>query len=90
MQPAGLAVFHARDPKRAGVYSFEQEGVRELDDAEIRRFRKNTVAWSYFEATPPGYRKTLLHWITTAKKPQTRAQRLDQFIQACAEQRRMR
>jgi uncharacterized protein YdeI (YjbR/CyaY-like superfamily) len=90
MQPAGLKAWQARDPARERVYSFEQAEVAELDPAERAQFEAKPAAWRYFESTPPGYRKTLLHWIVTAKKPETRTRRLAELIGACAEQRRLR
>jgi uncharacterized protein YdeI (YjbR/CyaY-like superfamily) len=29
---------------------------------------------------PPGYRRTALHWVTSAKRPETRAKRLATLI----------
>jgi uncharacterized protein YdeI (YjbR/CyaY-like superfamily) len=89
MRPAGMRVYEARDAARTAVYSFEQARPAELDDAELRRFRAKAAAWAYFEACPPGYRKTVIHWIVTAKKPETRARRLQELLQACAERRRL-
>ncbi len=90
MQPAGLKVWQSRDPARERVYSFEQAEAAELAPGERAQFEAEAAAWRYFESTPPGYRKTLLHWIVTAKKPETRARRLAELIGASAEQRRLR
>ncbi len=48
--------------------------------AEDALFRKNKPAWADWEKRPPGYRKLCLHWITSAKKPETRARRLATLI----------
>lgn len=90
MQAAGLQAWPARDPARERVYSFEQAESAELDPAERARFEAEPAAWRDFEAAPPGDRKTLLHWIVTAKQPETRARRLAELIRASAEQRRLR
>lgn len=90
MQPAGLKVWQAREPARERVYSFEQAETAELDPAERAQFEAAASAWRYFESAPPGYRRTVLHWIVTARKPETRARRLAELIGACAEQRRLR
>lgn len=37
-----------------------------------------------FPAQPPGYQKAVLHWITSAKKEETRLRRLDQLIEHSA------
>jgi uncharacterized protein YdeI (YjbR/CyaY-like superfamily) len=60
---------------RSGLYAYERE-LATLDPAEERLFRKNKRAWSDWENRPPGYRKVVLHWVTSAKKPETRAKRL--------------
>lgn len=90
MQPAGLAAFAARDEKKTAIYAFEQERPAELSAAELRVLKKNKPAWAYFQAVPPGYRQVVTHWVVSAKKPETRARRLEQLIQACAEGRRLR
>ena len=90
MRPAGEAAFARRSEARSAVYSFEQATVAELSAEELHSFGRDHAAWTYFESTPPGYRKTVLHWVTTAKKATTRAERLAKLIEACVEGRRLR
>jgi uncharacterized protein YdeI (YjbR/CyaY-like superfamily) len=80
MQPAGLRAFEARRADRSAVYSFEQSRQPDLSDAEKRRVRANRKAWTFFEAQPPGYRRTITHWVVSAKRDATRAKRLDTLI----------
>jgi uncharacterized protein YdeI (YjbR/CyaY-like superfamily) len=80
MQPAGLSAFEARDPKKSGIYSFEQRKAVTLGKEGERRFRANRKAWSFFEAQPPGYRKTAIWWVVSAKREETRARRLETLI----------
>lgn len=61
----------------------------ELDDPEHERFKRAAAAWDYFQVTPPTYRKTILHWITNAKREKTCSKRLEQLIQACAAGKRL-
>lgn len=89
MRPAGLRAYESRDEKKCEVYSFERERPAELERTELLVFRKNKPAWAYFQSTPPGYRKTILHWIVSAKRPETRSRRFAQLVQACSEQRRI-
>ena len=89
MRPAGIAAYEARSPKKTGVYAFEREQQAELAAEETQTFRKNAIAWKYFEFSAPSYKRVMKHWVVTAKQPATRARRLDQLIQACAEQRRI-
>lgn len=79
MTPAGLAAYALRDPARTAIYSFERE-TAELDAAMLRRFQRNKRAWAYFQAQPPGYRKIVTHYVISAKKPETRAKRLETVI----------
>ena len=89
MRPAGVAAYETRKQEKTGVYAFERESPAELTPAEVREFKKNRVAWKYFETVAPSYRRVITHWVVSAKQPATRARRLDQLMQACAEQRRI-
>ncbi len=89
MRPAGLAAFEARSSKKTGVYSFEQEHKIELSDSELIEFQRNKAAWRFFDTTPPSYKKTIIYWIVSAKRPATRTRRLEELIQACSEHRRL-
>ena len=51
---------------------------------ETAEFRKQKVAWTDWEKRPPGYRKVVLHWVTSAKRPETRAKRLATLIRSSA------
>ena len=89
MRPAGMAAFEARSSAKTGVYSFEQKQPIALGDAELRVFQSNQAAWTYFESTPASYRKVMTYWVISARQPATRARRLAQLIDACAEGRRL-
>lgn len=84
MTPAGEAAFALRLAAKSGIYAHERSDVPELRDAERERFQRDAAAWAYFEAAPPGYRKVMLHWITKAKREETRSKRLAQLMRACA------
>lgn len=88
--PAGERAFAQRIEEKSVVYSYEQAGPAELNAAEQRAFRRDPAAWRYFEGCPPGYRQTVLHWVTAARKPETRAARLARLVQACAAGERLR
>jgi len=83
-EDGGERAFALRTEAKSGIYSHEQAQAAELAESELQAFRRDATAWAYFEKLPPGYRKTVLHWITTAKKPETRAARLAKLMQACA------
>lgn len=84
MQAAGLAAYQRRTAARTGVYAYEQAQEAQLADEEQRQFRRDQVAWDFFQAAPAAYRRTLLHWVAAAKRPETRARRLERLIAACA------
>ena len=90
MTAAGERAFADRRAARSQVYAYEQADTATLAADELRAFRRRKAAWRYFEAAPPSYRKVVLHWITTAKRAQTRAARLAQLIEACAAGQRLR
>lgn len=90
MTPAGERAYAHRRAEKSVVYAYEQKIVPELSAAEIDSFQAQPAAWRYFESTPPSYRKTVLHWITTARKPETRAERFARLLAACAAGERLR
>lgn len=87
MTPAGLKAFEERDRKRD--YSYEETRSRSFTPEQEKAFRANRKAWKFFEEQPPGYRKTLIYWVTSAKKEATQTSRLQKLIDACAAGRRM-
>jgi uncharacterized protein YdeI (YjbR/CyaY-like superfamily) len=89
MQPAGLKAFEGRTAHKSRIYAYEQDGEGELDATEQKLLRKDKSAAGFYDALPPGYRKKLLHWITSAKQPETRAKRLGQLIDACVAGKRL-
>src|SRR5687768_5371863 len=78
MTAAGEEAFAAGKENRSH-YSYESE-ARELAPDETARFQANAKAWDDWQKRPPGYRKVVLHWVTSAKKPETRARRLATLI----------
>jgi uncharacterized protein YdeI (YjbR/CyaY-like superfamily) len=88
MHPAGRAAFERRDTARAEKYSFERQNAR-LDQGMEKRFRANPRAWAFFESQPPGYRRLIAHWVTSAKKEETRRRRLEMLMKESASGRRV-
>jgi uncharacterized protein YdeI (YjbR/CyaY-like superfamily) len=79
MEPAGLAAYELRKKEKSGVYSFEQTEIT-LDKEYDKLFKKNKKAWKYFEAQVPSYKKTAIHWVTSAKREETKLKRLEILI----------
>jgi uncharacterized protein YdeI (YjbR/CyaY-like superfamily) len=87
MAPAGLRAYEARTPERTGVYSFERAEAAVLPPEFEERLRANPAASEWFEGRPPGYRKSAIHWVISAKREETRMRRLQQLIDCSAEGR---
>ena len=82
MTPAGeRALGESTDP--SGVYAYEKPLAR-FDAEQEKQFRANAAAWADWEKRPPSYRKVVLNWVTTAKRPETRAKRLATLIECSA------
>jgi len=88
MRPSGLKAFAAREAKRSGIYSFENK-PRTLGKADEAKFRADRDAWRFFEAQPPGYRRTATYWVLSAKREETRQRRLAKLIEDSRHGRRL-
>jgi uncharacterized protein YdeI (YjbR/CyaY-like superfamily) len=88
MHAAGLETYARRDPKRTGIYAFENR-PKELASEYEKTFRANKTAWKFFEKQPPSNKRTLIFWVMSAKKEETRTRRLQQLIENSAKGIRM-
>jgi uncharacterized protein YdeI (YjbR/CyaY-like superfamily) len=88
MHAAGLAAFRARSSNKTRIYSYENR-PDELPEPYAGIFRRNRAAWDFFQAQPPGYRRTVTWWVVSAKKEETRLKRLKALIEDSAKQRRI-
>ena len=79
MKPAGLIAYKKREDKKSKIYSFEQK-IIQFDSQYEKTFKKNKMAWNNFLLQPPYYRKTVIHWVMSAKQDETRLKRLDRLI----------
>lgn len=84
VSPAGIAAFERRTDDRTAIYSHEQRKAAKLEPDQERRLRADERARAYFESQPPSYRRAAIHWVTSAKKPETRDRRLQQLIECSA------
>jgi uncharacterized protein YdeI (YjbR/CyaY-like superfamily) len=83
MQPSGVAAFDARDPKRTGIYAFENR-PRQLSREFENILRTKKKAWEFFSAQPPFYKRTIAFWVMGAKREETRLSRLNRLIDSSA------
>ncbi len=87
MRPAGVAAFAARTPERTGIYSFERNEAAQLTPAQEKKLRANKKASAFFDAQAPWYRRTVTHWVISAKREETRERRLAELIADSAARR---
>ncbi|RTL57249.1 MAG: hypothetical protein EKK37_14455 [Sphingobacteriales bacterium] len=83
MHPAGLAVIEAA--KKNGSWNA-------IDDIEAfkipveleKALNKNKTAKKNFEAFPPGVRKQIMQWISTARQQETKDKRVKETVELAA------
>jgi uncharacterized protein YdeI (YjbR/CyaY-like superfamily) len=80
MTPAGLAAFEARTDDRSAIYSHEQRRAARLEPEQQARFAADDAAWAWFQRQPAWYRRAAIHWVTSAKRAETRERRLAALI----------
>jgi len=81
MAPAGLEAFEAWTAAKSGLASFEQDQEPSFPPELDGPFRANRRAWRHFGLQPAGYRRTVTHWVISAKREDTRRRRLDRLIE---------
>ncbi len=79
MRPEGLAAFEKRKEEKSRIYSHESQ-AKSLAPEYEKTFKANKKAWEFWSAQPPGYRKTVIHIIMTAKQEKTQISRLESVI----------
>lgn len=87
MTPAGLKAHVARDVARTNRYSFERADC-ELSAEARRTFQADKRAWDFFQSQPPGYQRTAIWWVVSARRAETRQRRLSQLIEDSTQGRR--
>jgi uncharacterized protein YdeI (YjbR/CyaY-like superfamily) len=88
MMPPGMAAWQQRDTRKDAQYLFER-GAAAFSPEQERAFRRQKAAWTFWEKQPPGYRRLATHWVTSAKREETRARRLTQLMARCAAGQRL-
>lgn len=80
MTEHGRAVYANRNPKRAGLYSFEQPEESKLTPELAGLMAADAKATRFFEAQTPSYRRTAVFWVMSAKKEETREKRMQVLV----------
>ena len=60
-----------------------------LSADEVKAFKAQRAAWRWFETQPAGYKRLVMHWVTSAKRPETRAKRFATLVADAAQGRRI-
>jgi uncharacterized protein YdeI (YjbR/CyaY-like superfamily) len=80
MRPPGVRAFASRAEEKSGIYSYENRHAAVLDKWDEQQFRSSPEAWKFFHAQPQSYRKTMIWWVVSAKRAETRRKRLATLI----------
>jgi uncharacterized protein YdeI (YjbR/CyaY-like superfamily) len=89
MRPAGVEAFERRRADRTAQASYERTDTPRLDPEQEERLKADPRAWAFFSAQALWYRRTAIHWVTSAKRPETRERRLARLIEDSASERRI-
>jgi uncharacterized protein YdeI (YjbR/CyaY-like superfamily) len=89
MTDAGREAFARRSEAKTAVYAYEKAAA-EFTATQVAKFRKDRAAWRFWQAQAAWYRRNATHWVTSAKREETREKRLDQLITDSAAGRRLR
>jgi uncharacterized protein YdeI (YjbR/CyaY-like superfamily) len=88
IEPAGRAAWAERDPEKTGRASYEREQA-ELSGELRAMLDADPEAAAWFDAQPPGYRRTATLWVVSAKRPETRERRMRQLTEDSAAGRKI-
>jgi uncharacterized protein YdeI (YjbR/CyaY-like superfamily) len=86
MHPAGLAAFEGRDRRKDASYSRER-AASSLPPEFEEQLRSDERVWSFWQAQIPSYRRTVTHWVMSAKQEKTRRRRLATLVDDCRNDR---
>lgn len=80
MRPAGKRAFEARSPEKTAIYSYERETAA-FSKEQQARFEAEEAAWAFFQAQAPSYRRSITHWVSSAKRDETRERRFEKVLE---------
>lgn len=93
MRAAGFAAFAVRRTEKTGIYLYEKTragaGRQRFPARFARIFRSHKKAWANWRTQPPGYQRTVIYWVTSAKQEETRRRRLTELMATSARGKRV-
>jgi len=87
MQPAGLAEMEQAKADGRWAAAYDGQRTSAVPDDLAAALAGNAVAREFFATLDSTNRYAILHRLQTAKKPETRARRLAQFVEMLGERR---
>ena len=87
MQPAGLAEMERAKADGRWAAAYDGQRTSAVPDDLAAALAGNAVAGEFFATLDSTNRYAILHRLQTAKKPETRARRLAQFVEMLGERR---
>ena len=82
MTPAGRAAFDARDLTQA-PYSTSDRPAALPPQWDARLRAEHPEAATFWDSTPPSYRKMTAFWLSEAKRSETKEKRFAKLVAAC-------
>ena len=84
----GRRAYERRNPAADGSAIADRQGTT-LGKEYEQRFAAHPQAWEYYQAQPPWYRRETAHWITSARREDTRERRFATLLTDSAAGRRI-
>jgi uncharacterized protein YdeI (YjbR/CyaY-like superfamily) len=84
LESAGLLALAGRAAAPTENRYTERPKIPELPGYIATAVRSNGDAWKFFQSLPPRERRNFVVWIHTAKRPETRARRIDESTRLLA------
>jgi len=79
MLPKGLELYNNRKIKSDNEYSYENK-PKNLPNHLENKIKENKLAWQFFNAQSDSYKRTIYHWILSAKQDKTKETRTEKLI----------
>lgn len=88
MTAKGLELFTNRKEDNSGLYSYENKPL-ELPEEFKKQLESNQEAFNFFEKQSNSYKKTTYYWVLSAKREDTRKNRMEKLIQKSENQQKI-
>jgi len=85
MTPSGLQAFSSRRKNKSGIYAYENRPGK-LVEPYAGMLAKHSVAHGFFTKQAQWYQRTVIWWVISAKKEETRLKRAQTLIEVSKKQ----